>query len=211
MVQSFLHSFVTLFATANPLSFLPLYLVLVSNLEPPQQKRVAILSVLIAGPLLIAFALVGNAVLSFLGITIGAFQVAGGLLLFVIAFRMVFGENESSHSVDSSNDNVAQIAAFPLAIPMIAGPGAISATIIIATQKTDVLHFISLIAAIITLMIVTVAVLLASERLDKLIGKIGRVVMGRLFGTILAALSAQFVANGVIRLIEFGSKQIAGS
>lgn len=209
MVQTFIHSFVTLFATANPLSFLPLYLVLVSNLSAPQQRQVAFLSVLIAGPLLIAFALVGNAVLSFLGITIGAFQVAGGLLLFVIAFRMVFGETEQTHTVNTETDNVAQIAAFPLAIPMIAGPGAISATIIIATQNTSILHFVSLIAAIIVLMIVTVGVLLASERLDSLIGKIGRIVMGRLFGTILAALSAQFVANGVIKLIEFGTKQLA--
>ena len=157
-------------------------------------------AVLIAGPILIAFALFGDDIIKFFGITIQAFEVAGGLLLFAIAFRMVFdsGKPADAPQDTDSDTGLTQIAVFPLAIPMMAGPGAISATILLTTHRDTWIDLVALVGIIVVLMGLIYTVLMTSERIDRWLGSIGRVVASRLLGVILAALAIQFVSEGVL-------------
>ncbi len=200
MLEKVIHAFVTLFVTADPISIIPLFVVVTAGLSALSRNRVALRSVTIAGAILIAFALLGDAIINFFGITIQAFEIAGGLLLFATAFRMVFSSGEGSQTPvpDADNDsNLTKIAVFPLAIPMMAGPGAISATILLTTHRDTWLDLVILVAVIIVLMGLIYAALMMSDRIDRILGDIGRIVASRLLGVILAALSIQFIAEGV--------------
>ena len=133
-----LNAFVTLFVTIDPPGLAPIFLALTAGMNRTERYSVALRGVIIAFGVLVAFALFGIVVLDTMGITIHAFRVAGGLLLFYIAFEMVFEKRQERHEKSSrtaiTKDQIANIAAFPLAIPLIAGPGAISATILLATD-----------------------------------------------------------------------------
>lgn len=155
---------------------------------------------MIAGAILIAFALLGDEIIAFFGITIQAFEIGGGLLLFATAFRMVFSTGGESHaaSADADGSSLTQIAVFPLAIPMMAGPGAISATILLTAHRDGWLGLAGLVCIIVVLMGLTYVVLSLSNRIDRALGEIGRVVAGRLLGIILAALAMQFIGHGVL-------------
>lgn len=200
MLDNLIHAFVTLFVTADPISIVPLFIVVTAGLTSAEKNRVAIRSVLIAGAILIAFALLGDDIIAFFGISIEAFEIAGGLLLFATAFRMVFDTDKGPQPVSTAPDadtNLTQIAVFPLAIPMMAGPGAISATILLTTHRSSWVDLIGLIGVILVLMALSYAALRLSDRIDKAMGTIGRVVAGRLLGVILAALAIQFISRGI--------------
>ena len=149
MLEKLIHSFVTLFVTADPISIVPLFIVVTAGMSDASRRLVALRSVLIAGPILIAFALFGDDIIKFFGITIQAFEVAGGLLLFAIAFRMVFdsGKPADAPQDTDSDTGLTQIAVFPLAIPMMAGPGAISATILLTTHRDTWIDLVALSAS----------------------------------------------------------------
>ncbi|MCB1495411.1 MAG: MarC family protein [Bauldia sp.] len=200
MLEKLIHSFVTLFVTADPISIVPLFIVVTAGMSDASRRLVALRSVLIAGPILIAFALFGDDIIKFFGITIQAFEVAGGLLLFAIAFRMVFdsGKPADAPQDTDSDTGLTQIAVFPLAIPMMAGPGAISATILLTTHRDTWIDLVALVGIIVVLMGLIYTVLMTSERIDRWLGSIGRVVASRLLGVILAALAIQFVSEGVL-------------
>jgi len=201
--QNLIHSFVTLFVTADPISIVPLFIVVAGGLDAAAQRQVAFRAAIIAGTILIAFALLGDQIISFFGITIQAFEVGGGLLLFAIAFRMVFATGTESHAASANTDNTSltQIAVFPLAIPMMAGPGAISATILL-TSHGGWVTVAGLIGCIGVLMGLTYVVLILSNRVDRALGEIGRAVASRLLGVILAALAMQFIGHGVLTFAE---------
>ena len=144
-------------------------------------------------------ALFGDWLLTRLGISLAAFRIAGGLLLFAIAFEMVFG-----HRVERKADQTgksAHIAAFPLAIPLMAGPGAITAMVLLAGQMAGNWLGLALLIAVMTaVLVLTLLVFLASQILDRIMGAQAQVVMGRLLGVLLAALAVQYVADGVFAL-----------
>lgn len=202
MLEQLTHPFVTLFVTADPISIVPVFIVLTANLDATGRHRVALRSVIIAGSILIAFALLGNAIIRFFGITIPAFEIGGGLLLFAIAFRMVFDTERKSQPDSTPADgerDLTQMAVFPLAIPMMAGPGAISAAILLSTHRQNYwVGLASLIGSILVLMGLTYAVLMLSGRIDRALGVTGRVVVSRLLGVILAALAIQFIGEGML-------------
>jgi multiple antibiotic resistance protein len=147
-----------------------------------------------------AFALFGASVLDILGISIGAFRIAGGLLLFWIAFEMVFerrqDRKEKTTEVAITKDHIQNIAVFPLALPLIAGPGAISATILLAGSLQTMFDRAQLILVIAVNLGLVYAALAISERLDRMLGSTGRAILTRLLGVILAALATQFVVDG---------------
>ena len=207
-IQKLVHSFVTLFVTADPISIVPLFIVVAGGLDVAGQRQVAFRAVIIAGAILVAFALFGNAIISFFGITIQAFEVGGGLLLFATAFRMVFSTGGKSHAASANADSssLTQIAVFPLAIPMIAGPGAISATILLTTHSNTWLGVLGLVGAIVVLMGLTYVVLSLSNCIDRALGEIGRVVASRLLGVILAALAMQFIGHGMLGFVQTAFK-----
>lgn len=209
MLDSALTTFVTLFVTIDPPGLAPLFLVLTVGMSRAERHRVAIRSVLIAFAILLLFALAGTAILAMFGITLHAFRIAGGLLLFYIAFEMVFEKRQERHEKSaqrvSTEDVIRRLAVFPLAIPLIAGPGAISVTILLSDRFSDALGRSQLIAIIALVLAITYLVFMLAERVDRFLGETGRMVLTRLLGVILAALSVQFVADGILALIAAGA------
>jgi multiple antibiotic resistance protein len=191
----------TLLVTLDPPGLAPVFLGLTMGMTGAQRREVAARGSLIAFGILAVFALFGAGVLGILGISIGAFRIAGGLLLFWISFEMVFEKRQERKERTSraaiTIDHIRNIAVFPLALPLIAGPGAISATVLLAGSFTSAIERILLIAVIGLIMLGLYLTLLLAERLDRFLGVTGRAILTRLLGVILAALSVQFVVDGI--------------
>ncbi len=191
----------TMLVTLDPPGLAPVFLGLTVGMTAVQRRQVAFRGSLIAFGILAVFALFGSSVLGLLGISIGAFRIAGGLLLFWISFEMVFERRQERKEKTSQAaitiDHIHNIAVFPLALPLIAGPGAISATVLLSGTLPGVLDRALLIGVIALIMLLVYATLLVSERLDRFLGVTGRAILTRLLGVILAALSVQFVVDGV--------------
>jgi multiple antibiotic resistance protein len=162
---------------------------------------VALRACLIAAAILAGSALVGDWLLRTLSITLPAFRIAGGLLLFSIASEMVFGvriARQSKAAEEVIEDHVRNIAAFPLAIPLMAGPGAITATVLLAGRSGgDPVRLGLLLAVIAVVLAICLLVFTLATRFGKLIGTTGNIVMSRLLGVLLAALAVQFVIDGL--------------
>jgi multiple antibiotic resistance protein len=198
--DTLINAFTTLLVTVDPPGLAPLFLGLTMGMNRRERSQVALRGSLIAFGILAAFALFGASVLGILGISIGAFRIAGGLLLFWIAFEMVFEKRqdrkEKTKEVAITQDQIHNIAVFPLALPLIAGPGAISATILLAGSLQSSFDRAQLIGVIAINLMLLFAALLIAERLDRFLGITGRAILTRLLGVILAALAAQFVVDG---------------
>ena len=201
MLDYLLNAFATLFVTVDPPGLAPLFLAMTVKMDSRQRRQVAYRASLIAGLVLIAFALIGERLLGSLGVTVAAFRIAGGLLLFWIAFEMVFDRRTPRKTEDAeralTRDEVRNIAVFPIAIPLIAGPGAISATILAASQAPNGLALTLFLGSIAVAVGSCLAVFVLADRINFLLGETGRIVIERLLGLILAALAVQFVADGV--------------
>lgn len=204
-VDVVLNAFVTLFVTIDPVGNTPLFLALTVGMSAKDRRSTALRGVLVAFFILAMFAVTGTRILDLLGITIDAFRVAGGLLLFYMAFEMIYSqrqERKAEATKSALKSNIANIAVFPLAIPLLAGPGTISATILLSSEMSSTpgslawLGTVALLGVIFSLLLMTCLMLFAAEYLDKYIGNTGRVVMTRLLGVLLAALSVQYVADG---------------
>jgi multiple antibiotic resistance protein len=199
------NAFVTLLVTIDPPGLAPLFLVLTAGMNRAQRMQVAVRASVTAFVVLALFAVAGAAILGVFGITLPAFRVAGGLLLFFIAFEMIFerrhDRKEKSAGVAVTRDHIHNIAAFPLAIPLIAGPGAISATVLISGTFTEAPAIAALLGIILLSILLTYLVFVLAERIDGFLGETGRSILTRLLGLILAALAVQFVADGINALI----------
>jgi multiple antibiotic resistance protein len=205
MLEQAFSSFVTLFVTIDPPGLAPLFLALTAGMSRSERLQVANRATVTAFAVLVLFAVAGLGILSVFGITIHAFRIAGGVLLFFIAFEMIFEKRQDRKEKSAEiarGDHIRRIAIFPLAIPLIAGPGAISATILLSGTYSDVLERLALIAIVAVNIAVAWLVFVAAERLDHLLGATGRTVLTRLLGLILAALAVQFVADGVLAFVR---------
>lgn len=191
----------TLLVTIDPPGLAPIFLGLTVGMTRPQRKQVALRGSIIAFCILAVFALTGAGVLSLLGISIGAFRIAGGLLLFWIAFEMIFERRnerkEKTSEVAITRDHIHNIAVFPLALPLIAGPGAISATILLSGSFPSALERTALIGVLALCIAILFLSLVIADRIDRFLGNTGRAILTRLLGVILAALAVQFVVDGV--------------
>ena len=203
--DSLFNAFVTLLVTIDPPGLAPLFLALTRGMNSSQRRQVGLRGSIIGFFILALFAVVGAGILSVLGITLPAFRVAGGLLLFFIAFEMVFEKRndrkEKTADTAITRDHIHNIAAFPLAIPLIAGPGAISATVLLSGSYPTLAGQVALLAIILVAVALTWAVFLLAEPVDRVLGQTGRSILTRLLGVILAALAVQFVADGIKALI----------
>ena len=204
MADYFLHALVTLFVTIDPPDLAPMFVVLTAGMSPDDRRQTAVRASITAGLVLIGFAFIGEPLIGILGISLPAFRIAGGLLLFVIAFEMVFARREERKAATAQNaiekEDLRHLAIFPLAIPLISGPGAISATILLASEAEGFAALAVLIVIIAALIASCLAVFLLADRLERILGEIGRIVVSRLLGVLLAALSVQFVADGVMAI-----------
>ena len=195
-------AFVTLLVTIDPPGLAPIFIGLTLGMEPGQKRQVALRAVIIAFCIMAAFGFGGDIVMKALGITLPAFRIAGGLLLFWISFEMIFELRARRKSTIAEEavtiDHIRNIAAFPLAIPLMAGPGAITATILLAGRAgNDYAMLAGLMGVIAVIMAITWVCFLLSGRISSLLGVTGNIVLTRLLGVILAALAVQFVIDGV--------------
>jgi multiple antibiotic resistance protein len=205
-MQELLSAFVTLFVTIDPPGLAPLFLGITAGMSRAQRAQIATRASLTAFGVLVLFAIAGAGILQMFGITLHAFRIAGGLLLFYIAFEMIFEKRHERHEKSAERavtaDHIRNIAVFPLAIPLIAGPGAISATILLSGRFDQPLERLTLILIVAINLALAWLVFLVSERVDRFLGATGRIVLTRLLGLILAALAVQFVADGVTSLVR---------
>ena len=194
-------AFATLFVVIDPPGLIPLFIALTPGMDPDHRRRVALRACLVAGAILTAFGLLGEAVLGFIGISMPAFRIAGGLLLFLTALDMLF-ERRTQRREGQTAEPDHDPSVFPLATPLIAGPGAIATMILLVgqaeTQSGPDWHgAATVIVLMLVMMAVTFAFLLASPPMERLLGRTGTIVITRLLGMLLAALSVQFVIDGI--------------
>ncbi|MBL8581388.1 MAG: MarC family protein [Rhizobiaceae bacterium] len=203
--DTFVNAFLTILVTIDPPGLAPLFLAVTRGMTREQRRQVSIRASIIGFGVLALFALAGAAILSMFGITMAAFRIAGGLLLFFIAFEMIFerrqDRKEKSADVAITKDMIHDLAAFPLAIPLIAGPGAISATVLLSGSFHGWSGQAALVGIIFVCLFLTYLVFILAERIDLVLGQTGRSILTRLLGVILAALAVQFVADGIKALM----------
>jgi multiple antibiotic resistance protein len=200
-VEFLVSAIVTLVVVVDPIGLVPIYLSVTHGLTPKLRRHVAFRASLIAAMILIAFALAGNWFLAQLAITLPAFRIAGGLLLFAVASEMVLGirtERESKEAEQMLENHARNIAAFPLAIPLMAGPGAITATLLLSVRTAgDPVMLAWLIGVVVLVAAVCLVVFILAQPIERLLGTTGNIVLSRLLGILLAALAVQFVIDGV--------------
>lgn len=200
--------YVTLFVIIDPVGLTPLFAALTQGMPANLRRKIAIRSCLVAAGILTLFALFGEALLGFAGISMAAFRVAGGVLLFLTALDMLF-ERRSKKREDRTEESVAERAeqdhddpsVFPLAIPLIAGPGSIATVILLTGQNPGLAGFGWVLAVTGAVLLTAFLFFLTATPLERLLGKTGINVVTRLLGMLLAALAVQFVLDG---LRDFG-------
>jgi multiple antibiotic resistance protein len=198
METSFLiTAFATLFVVIDPPGIVPLFIALTRGMGPERRRAMALRGCLIASGLLIVFGLAGESILGFIGISMPAFRIAGGILLFLTALDMLF-ERRTQRREGQQAEPDHDPSVFPLATPLIAGPGAIASMILLVGQAGNGWGgAMAIIALMLVMMLVTFLFLLASPALERMLGRTGTIVITRLLGMLLAALSVQFVIDGV--------------
>jgi multiple antibiotic resistance protein len=202
-----LTAFVTLFVTIGPIETAAVYAMLTSGVHRPERARLAWRSVVIAGGLLVAFAFAGNPVLGWLHVSAPAFRFAAGAMLFLQAVSLVFSSPTGMSSLSAAEEREAMkpgdIAVFPLAFPLIAGPGSLTAIVVLMGEAGPVRAAIVM-AALLVCLGLTYLALIGAERLGRILGVTGADVVGRVSGILLAALAAQFMFDGLreARLFE---------
>jgi multiple antibiotic resistance protein len=200
-LEFLISALVTLLVVVDPIGLVPSYLAVTHGLPKRARRSVAWRAAVIAAAILAGSALIGDWLLRTLSIGLPAFRIAGGLLLFSIASEMVFGvriERQSRQAEDAVEEHVRNVAAFPLAIPLMAGPGAITATVLLAGRSEgDPKRLVILLAVIAFVAALCGAVFLLGTHIGRLLGVTGNIVLSRLLGVLLAALAVQFVVDGV--------------
>lgn len=200
MIDLFVSAFVTLFVVIDPPGCAPIYASLTTGANAAQRRSMAIRATLIAGGILIFFAMFGEALLSFLHIDLDSFRIAGGIMLFMIAIDMVFEkrtERREQRAEKVAASDVEDVSVFPMAMPMLAGPGSIASVMLLVAQNTGLDRAFVIFAALLLVLLITLAALLAAGPLMRVIGNKGEAVITRLLGVLLAALAAQFVIDGL--------------
>jgi multiple antibiotic resistance protein len=200
-VAFFLASLATIVSVVDPVGIAPLFLALTPGIDPLERARVIRRSIAVAVVVLLAFAAVGQKLLTSLGITVPAFSIAGGILLLLIAIDMLFGRTSRTRETPEEEQDAllrSDVSVFPLAIPILSGPGAIATVVLYMSQAgTDVGKIVAVVAAV----MISIAASYLSMRLSTLLlralGETGVHVIGRVMGILLAALAVQFVLNGV--------------
>jgi multiple antibiotic resistance protein len=188
-------AFTTLFVVIDPIGLTPLFVALTKGANAQHRRGVAVRASLIGATILLAFALFGEAVLGFIGISMPAFQIAGGVLLFLTALDMLF-ERRTKRREDKVSD-MPDPSVFPLATPLIAGPGAIATMILLMGQANSMVDTLAVVAVALSVILIVFLFFLSAGFLERLLGHTGIEVATRLLGMLLAALSIQFMINGL--------------
>ena len=197
-----------LFVVVDPVGNAPIFAGLTRGQSDAERWRTAVKGVTLAAAILLAFFVVGNGLLSALGIGIPAFRIAGGMLLFLVALDMVFAHHSGLRGATASERAEAHeredISIFPLAFPLIAGPGAITTVLLMASDSSDLTGQGIRLGVILVVLLITLGSLLLTARIVKVLGETGANVIDRLLGLILAAIAVQFVVDGIREAFALG-------
>lgn len=202
MDQTFLiGAFATLFVVIDPVGLTPIFIALTADTDDRHRRAVALRAVAIAGAILTLFAFFGEAVLGFIGISMPAFRIAGGILLFLTALDMLFQRRTKRREDQADEEEYPDPSVFPIAIPLIAGPGAIATMILLAGRSDGALEMAAVLGVMCAVLALALLLFLAAGPIERGLGRTGITVVTRLLGMLLAALSVQFVLDG---LRDFG-------
>jgi len=201
LAQLFVSAFITLFVVIDPPGCAPIYAGLTKGASTAERRNMAIRAVVIAAVILLIFALFGEQLLAALHIDLDSFRIAGGLMLFWIAFEMVFEKRtqrreERAEKVAAAPE-VEDVSIFPMAIPMLAGPGAIAAIMLLMNEASDLAQTFTVLAALAGVLIITMFALMAAGPIMRLFGDKVEAAITRVLGVLLAALAAQYVIDGL--------------
>jgi multiple antibiotic resistance protein len=202
MIDNLIHAFVTFFVIVDPIGIAAIFLALTVGGDDAYRKRMAVRGTAIATVVLLVFAIVGEYLFRALGVSIPAFSIAGGALLFLLAIDMVLVRRTGLRSTTVSEDHEAgakeDISVFPLAIPLIAGPGALTSTLLLMEKAGgDMALRASILAVMVVVMAMTYGILVSADVVRRVLGITGVNVVGRVLGIILAAIAVQFILNGI--------------
>jgi len=206
MSQELLTAFFTLFVVIDPIGLAPLYVALTHGADARHRRGIALRACLVAFAVLTLFTFLGETVLGFAGISMPAFRIAGGVLLFLTALDMLFerrSKRRKGQADEAGEDDREDPSVFPIAIPLIAGPGSIATMILLAGQTSDAWGMASVLGMMVAVLLIVLALFLSAGLIERALGKVGINVVTRLLGMLLAALSVQFVLDG-LRAVGFG-------
>lgn len=200
-MEALFNTFVVLFIVIDPLGLAPLFYALTQGGGAAYQRKMALRGTALATGMLLVFFFVGDQLLTALGIGLPAFRIAGGVLLFLLAIDMVFARQSGLRSTTSREQEEAvskqDVSVFPLAFPLIAGPGALTTVLLMSASWKEPVVFAGMLAVLLIVLGMTLASLLWASTILKFLGETGTNVISRLFGLILAALAVQYILDGL--------------
>ena len=202
--------FIAIFAIVNPIGNIPFFTTLTQDYSKEEKKRVATKAVIAATVTLVSFALVGRYLFMLFSITIPAFRIAGGLLLFRIAFSMLYGTTPGTKATDKEKRESVEkemVGMIPLGIPMLAGPGAIS-TVMLYISHGNIWNTVVVFISVFATMAVTYIALINADRIFNRVGRVGSLAISRIMGLILATVAIQFLINGAYEIAMEWAKEI---
>ncbi len=192
----------TLFATVSPIDISAIFAALTSEYSDKKRKRTAVRAVTVATIVLLVFAVLGEALLSVLGISMASLRTAGGIILLLIGIEMVFARTSGASSTTELEDEETQerqdVSVFPMALPLIAGPGSMGAVMLMMAHASDFYQQATVILCVIAIMLLTLVCLFAATPITRLLGVTGMHVIMRVMGVLLCALAVQFIFDGVV-------------
>ena len=206
-IQIFIHSFVALLVMIDPIGIAPLFVGFSEGISRDKLQRYALRGTVIAFITLLFFGFCGNYILAELGVSIPAFKIAGGALLFVVSFNMIMNDPLPPHdsNMQAKFERSRDWAVSPLAIPLLAGPGSITTTMLLMTQNGSTLGAqLATVLALVFTCVITYYCLVGAERVNSYMGATGANVFARILGIILAALAIQYIADGIKSLFNLG-------
>jgi multiple antibiotic resistance protein len=201
VIELYISSLITFFVVIDPPGCAPIYAGLTAGASTVQRRAMAVRAVLVASAILIVFALFGEDLLRALGISLASFRIAGGMMLFLIALEMVF-EKRTQRREDRAQKiietpEVEDVSVFPMAMPMIAGPGSIASVMLLMSRNDGIERSLVVLAALASILLLTLLALLAAGPIMRVLGAKIEAVITRLLGVLLAALAVQFVIDGI--------------
>ncbi|NYT42542.1 NAAT family transporter [Sphingomonas sp. R-74633] len=207
MIELFVSTFITFFVVIDPPGCAPIFAGLTAGTSVAHRRAMAVRAVFVAAVILFGFALFGEGLLRALGISLNAFKIAGGIMLFLIALEMVFEkrtERREDRAEKIKAEEPTDISIFPMAMPMIAGPGSIASTMLLMSQNNGLERTAVVLAAMAAILLLTLLALLAAGPLMRVVGAKIEAVVSRLLGVLLGALAVQFVIDGISAALVAG-------
>jgi len=203
-IRLLLSTLVSLFVVADPLGVSSVFTVLTKDVPQKEQRRIAVRAATTAAVLLILFIFAGQALLNYMHVSLPAFRIAGGLLLFITAFRMIMGfhDPDQLRSKKSAYPDHSNIAIFPLAIPLLAGPGVMTVALFFWTDAKTIPEYTIVISSIIIIQAVAFLCMWGASRLGRIFGPSGIGIIARVMGVLLAAMAVQFISDGIKNLMQ---------